>query len=304
LKVKTKLLVIALSALLLCGCAAEESAPAPAAAEETPKPVISIPSPPLPAEKREYEEAMVFFEGLLGGRAYVKNSVLYISPESLAEHYGFQLQTELGEDGFTLIAPELDMSGSYNADYMQANGRYIYSPERSLIVGGRLYLPADVTEKVFGVNVTVFGEPKRAEISDAAPVFLEGGSNYYDIHFNTLDIYWLTQIIYAEAREEPMAGLIGVGNVVLSRVESELYPDTVFDVIFEKEPTVQFDPVFTGGIHEQADLRSHIAACLCLEGYNTVGESLFFVNPDMGDETWVSQNREFVCKIGRHDFYA
>lgn len=303
MKVKTKLLALLLTALLLCGCAAgEETAAEPAA--ETPKPTVSIPSPPPPAEKREYEEAMVFFEGLLGGRAYVKDSVLYISPESLAEHYGFQLRAELREDGFSLIAPELDMSGSYNADYMEANGRYIYSPGRSLIVGGRLYLPEDVTEKVFGVNVTVFGEPVRAEISDAAPRFIEGGSNYYDISFDTLDIYWLTQIIYAEARDEPMAGLIGVGNVVLSRVESELYPDTVFDVIFEREPAVQFDPVFTGGIHEQADERSYIAACLCLEGYNTVGESLFFVNPVKGDATWVSENREFVCSIGRHDFYA
>jgi len=303
LKVKNKFFALALAALLLCGCAAQESEAAPPA-EETPAPSLAIPSPPPPAQKREYEEAMVFFEGLLGGRAYVKDSVLYISPESLAEHYGFELQAELREGGFSLIAPELDMSGSYNADYMQANGRYIYSPERSLIVGGRLYLPEEVTEKVFGVNVTVFGEPMRAEISDAAPVFLQGGSNYYDINFDTLDIYWLTQIIYAEAREEPMAGLIGVGNVVLSRVESELYPDTVFDVIFEREPAVQFDPVFTGGIHEQADERSYIAACLCLEGYNTVGESLFFVNPVKGDDTWVSSNREFVCNIGRHDFYA
>ena len=300
---KNKFFALALAALLLCGCAAQESEAAPPA-EETPAPSLAIPSPPPPAQKREYEEAMVFFEGLLGGRAYVKDSVLYISPESLAEHYGFELQAELREGGFSLIAPELDMSGSYNADYMQANGRYIYSPERSLIVGGRLYLPEEVTEKVFGVNVTVFGEPMRAEISDAAPVFLQGGSNYYDINFDTLDIYWLTQIIYAEAREEPMAGLIGVGNVVLSRVESELYPDTVFDVIFEREPAVQFDPVFTGGIHEQADERSYIAACLCLEGYNTVGESLFFVNPVKGDDTWVSSNREFVCNIGRHDFYA
>ena len=302
MKVKPKLLALLLAALLLCGCAEkEETEPV---AVETPKPAVSIPPAPAPAVKREYEDAMVFFEGLLGGRAYVKDSVLYISPESLAEHYGFQLSAELREDGFSLVAPELDMNGSYNADYMQANGRYIYSPERSLIVGGRLYLPVDVTEKVFGVNVTVFGEPMRAEISDTAPKFIKGGSSYYDINFDSLDVYWLSQIIYAEAKDEPMAGLIGVGNVVLSRVESELYPDSVFDVIFEREPTVQFDPVFTGGIHEQADKRSYIAACLCLEGYSTVGESLFFVNPEMGDATWVSENREFVCRIGRHDFYA
>ena len=46
-----------------------------------------------------------------------------------------------------------------------------------------------------------------------------------------------------------------------------------------------------------------IAACLCLEGYNTVGESLYFVNPDRGDGSWFEASLRLVISIGDHDFY-
>lgn len=44
------------------------------------------------------------------------------------------------------------------------------------------------------------------------------------------------------------------------------------------------DPAADGSVLGEPDERSVIAACLCLEGYNTVGESLYFVNPDRGTE--------------------
>lgn len=307
MKVKLKELKGLLPVLLLCavltGCSGGEESPA-VLPEETPIPSLELPELPAAAEKREYEEARIYFDGILAGRGYIKDGLLYIPPECIAAHYGFELEVEADEKGFILRGATLDMQGEKHARYMQANGRYLYTPEGYLLVGGRLCLSADVTERVFGINVTVFGEPMQAEISGDKPVFISGGPNYYDINFDSQDVYWLTQIIYAEARDEPLEGLIAVGNVVCNRVNHELYPDTVFEVIFDREYAVQFDPVFTGGIHEQPDERSRIAALLCLEGYNTAGESLFFVNPQRGDATWVSENRVFVCSIGNHDFYA
>ena len=47
-----------------------------------------------------------------------------------------------------------------------------------------------------------------------------------------------------------------------------------------------------------------IAAKLCLEGYDIVGGSLYFVNPDIGVSGWFRQTRTYVTSIGDHDFYA
>jgi len=290
--------------VLLCGCAKEE---APAlTAEPTPLPVPSVKLPPLPspAAKPEYQEAKLYFDGLLADRCYVKNDVLYISPDSIAGFYAMELETEISESGFSISSLTLEMKGSSAKHYMTANHRYLYTPEGFLTVGESVYLPVHVIEKVFALNVTVYGEPLCAEIKSDEPSIIQGGENYYDLNFDSGDYYWLQQIIYSESRDEPLAGMIGVGNVVYNRVQSELYPDTVFEVIFDRKYAVQFDPISTGGIREGADEKSRIAACLCLEGYSTVGDSLFFVNPGKGDPTWVSSNRTFVCTIGNHDFYA
>ena len=45
-------------------------------------------------------------------------------------------------------------------------------------------------------------------------------------------------------------------------------------------------------------------AKLALEGYNTAGESLYFVNPDIGAGSWFASNLTYVTSIGDHDFYA
>lgn len=47
-----------------------------------------------------------------------------------------------------------------------------------------------------------------------------------------------------------------------------------------------------------------LRAKLCLEGYDIVGGSLYFVNPDIGVSSWFRQTRTYVTSIGDHDFYA
>ena len=116
------------------------------------------------------------------------------------------------------------------------------------------------------------------------------------------DLFWLTQIISAEAKYQPLAGMIGVGNVVLNRVESKDFPDTVFDVVFDVSRVVQFEPVSTGGIYAEPDPLSCVAARLCLEGYCTVEDSLYFVNPSKGSD-WFDKALEKVTSIGQHNFY-
>lgn len=60
-----------------------------------------------------------------------------------------------------------------------------------------------------------------------------------DAPYNAVDYYWLSRIISAESQGEPLEGQIAVGNVVLNRVESDQFPDTIAGVVFDQKYAVQ-----------------------------------------------------------------
>ncbi len=204
----------------------------------------------------------------------------------------------LSFDGFSIggLTPQLAGGG----EYAVVNGRYFYLPDGLYELGGELLWPLSAVAKMFGCSVSwdAASGSVNLDLTDIEP--LESGETYYDEQ----DVYWLSRIIYAESGNQPLAGQIGVGNVVLNRVESELFPDSVFEVIFDRSCGVQFSPVENGTIYAQPDEEAVAAARLCLEGYNTAGGSLYFVNPDIGAGYWFAANLTFVTSIGDHDFYA
>ena len=113
-------------------------------------------------------------------------------------------------------------------------------------------------------------------------------------------LYWLSHIINAESGNQPLTGKIAVGNVVLNRVASPRFPDTVYEVIFQKG---QFSPVANGSINLTPNAESVIAAKLCLDGANTVGNAIYFLNPRVSPNSWAARNRTHVATIGAHAFY-
>jgi len=122
---------------------------------------------------------------------------------------------------------------------------------------------------------------------------------------NNEDIFWLARIIYAEARGEPYAGKVAVGNVVMNRLASYLFPNTVKQVIFQyTEGIPQFSPVAEGTINNTPNAECINAAW---ESYlylrNEVEACLYFFNPRKAAGTWIVNNRTFYKAIGNHDFY-
>ena len=94
-------------------------------------------------------------------------------------------------------------------------------------------------------------------------------------------VYWLSRIIYAESGNQPLDGKIAVGNVVLNRVASPRFPNSVYEVIFQRN---QFTPAANGSINRTPSAESVVAAKLCLDGANTAGSALYFVNPTVAPE--------------------
>ena len=117
------------------------------------------------------------------------------------------------------------------------------------------------------------------------------------------ELYWLSRIICAESGAESMSGQIAVGNVVLNRVNSGQFPNTVKEVVFDRKYGVQFEPVSNGTIYDRPTDSAMLAAKLCLEGANTAGKSLYFFAPALSAGSWIRSSRTYCTTIGCHRFY-
>lgn len=120
------------------------------------------------------------------------------------------------------------------------------------------------------------------------------------IKYTNHEIDLLARLVRAEAQTEPFEGKIAVACVVLNRVESSQFPDTIKEVIYEPG---QFQPVSNGEIHEPADEESIAAVKEALtDKRNIVPESsLFFYNPDIATSRWLD-SRATTVVIGQHVF--
>lgn len=181
------------------------------------------------------------------------------------------------------------------------NGRYVPISGGVQLVSGRVFVPVRFVSEQMDCTVEWVYDTYTVAIEKegvTVPAGLVGERGYSDD-----EIYWLSKIIHAESRGEPMQGKIAVGNVVLNRVESKDYPNSIYGVIFDRNHGTQFSPVINGSIYHTPFGDSIIAAKRALEGENKAGESLFFLNPKKAQSLWIPKNRPYYTTIANHDFY-
>lgn len=112
----------------------------------------------------------------------------------------------------------------------------------------------------------------------------------------------LERLVEAEAGGEPYEGKLAVATVVMNRVNSSKFPNTVRGVIYQKN---QFSPVANGGMNKKASAETKKAVSKVLdEGYRSFSaDVVYFLNSDIATSKWIVHNRTFVTTIGNHDFY-
>ncbi len=108
--------------------------------------------------------------------------------------------------------------------------------------------------------------------------------NISDVTFAEGDRYLLANLIYCEAGSEPYEGKVAVGAVVINRVLSSVYPDTVVGVIYQSK---QFSPVASGRLalalaDGKASASCYQAADEAMKGYSNVGSCVYFRTPVPG----------------------
>ena len=93
--------------------------------------------------------------------------------------------------------------------------------------------------------------------------------------------------------------IIGMGSVILNRIQSKQFPDTIRDVILQKG---QFSSLMDGQANYYPGEEELQAARAALLGYDPTLGSIYFYNPDIATNTaWISR-RNFVKRIGGHVF--
>ena len=115
---------------------------------------------------------------------------------------------------------------------------------------------------------------------------------------NSSDVNLLARIIYGEARGEPYSGQVAVGAVVLNRVKSSSFPNTISGVIYQSGA---FDAVRDGQINLVPDSTAKKAAQDALNGWDPSYGAIYYFNPSTATNKWI-WSRPMTVTIGRHRF--
>ncbi len=108
----------------------------------------------------------------------------------------------------------------------------------------------------------------------------------------------LSKLVYAEARGEPYKGQVAVAAVVLNRVRSSSFPNTISGVIYQKNA---FSCVPNGSINNTPDSSAIRAARDAMNGWDPTGGCLYFYNPRQTSDRWI-RSRTVKTVIGNHSF--
>ena len=236
---------------------------------------------------------------VLEGEAAILDSVTYVPLRSFSDLFEADSITWHAMTNTAKVKKgSTDISVKSNTYYIEAEGRYFYSEAPTRNIDDRIFVPIRIIAKALSVEVE-WDRDRRTVVLEDSGRSLTSGSEFY----NSDDLYWLARIINAESAGEPLTGKIAVGNVVLNRQRSRAYPNTVYGVIFDRKGGTQFTPAATGSIYRAPSEESVIAAKICLEGYSIDEEILFFMNPRIATNNWISKNRPFAFRIANHDFY-
>lgn len=196
------------------------------------------------------------------------------------------------DSGNTIIeAAGLTITAKVGNSYIVANGRY-------LPVSGLTRLHPETHDLM--VPVRVLAKAMGAQVGyDAAGVYLTAGTGPIqsgDTFYNAQDLDLLARVITHEAGNQSFEGKLAVGNVILHRVQSHQFPNTVSGVIYQPNQ-------FTGATNvKQVKADCVVAAKLCMEGVDVVPGACWFNG--VGKSFWASRNKTHLYTIGNHAFYG
>ncbi|ASW42201.1 cell wall hydrolase [Clostridium isatidis] len=127
--------------------------------------------------------------------------------------------------------------------------------------------------------------------------------NYNDnkIYLTEYDINLMAQVVYAESKGEPYEGKVAVASVILNRVLSPGFPNSIEEVVFQPNA---FSCVIDGKISVTPTQECYDAVYDAIRGNDPTNEALFFYNPETATCSWMTNiEKTQSTSIGRHLFF-
>lgn len=116
--------------------------------------------------------------------------------------------------------------------------------------------------------------------------------------YSSQDVYLLAKCIHAEARGEPYMGQVAVGAVVLNRVKSSRFPNTISGVIYQP---YAFTAVIDGQMNLEPNETAYNAARDAMNGWDPTNGCIYYYNPATATSSWI-WSRKVMITIGKHNF--
>ena len=172
--------------------------------------------------------------------------------------------------------------------------------------GAAAEMPAETVAEM-PAEIPAEAEARLEEgMEEAEPTEADSGRVY---ELSEEDYDALLRLVEAEASGEDIKGKMLVANVVLNRVESSSFPDTVKEVIYQRHNgRAQFSPVATGKIDRVAVSEETVEAVeRALYGEDESCGALYFVAPayaDAANHRWFQKNLTWLFSYNGHEFYT
>ena len=125
-----------------------------------------------------------------------------------------------------------------------------------------------------------------------------GSSSSGSSSYTSSDLYLLAKCIYAEGRGESYTGQVAIGAVIMNRVKSSSFPNTIAGVVYQSGA---FTAVTDGQINLEPNQTAYNAARDAMNGWDPTYGCLYYYNPAVATSSWIF-DRQTVTVIGKHVF--
>ncbi|PQQ66532.1 stalk domain-containing protein [Acetivibrio saccincola] len=208
---------------------------------------------------------------------YIANGRTYVPLRFVAEALGADVQWNQEEKKASVSCDDNNIEMFAGSNVILVNGEEQHIDTNIEIVDGRIMIPIRFIAENLGCSVEwddlVFSVIIEKEGIEVPQEYI------YEREYTDEDLIWLARIVNVEGGRLSLDARLAIANVVLNRKESPRFPNSIYDVIFDTNYSVQFPPAHRPGFKEMVPSKECItSAKMALEGINNIGNALFFNN--------------------------
>lgn len=211
----------------------------------------------------------------LDASPYIKENRTYIPVRSISNALGIDVKWIEEENKVVLIDGEKDIEMLLGSNDVLVDNEKKAMDSATELSNGRIMIPVRFVSENLGCSVK-WDDYSYSVLVDREE--LEVPEKFIDKdHYTDEDLMWLARIVEVEARGTSYECKVAIANVVLNRKNSSEFPDTIYDVIFDRSYCVQFPPAYKSGFKELKPSKDCIVASkMALEGENNIDNCLYF----------------------------